>query len=125
MNHAIPITDRLIVNQSVIFQKYDLPKNHELEIQTVDRSVDQCVEDVLKLLASHEIIPRKLVSDYEGWFKENQSAKGRKGAPDDIVKELFIPEAQRSAAMEEAKSLPKLDISELDLQWMQVGNEMK
>ena len=80
------------------------------------------MEDVLKLLASHEIIPRKLVADYEGWFKENQMAKGRKSAPDDIVKELFVPEAQRSAAMEDAKSLPKLDISELDLQWMQVGN---
>ena len=73
-------------------------------------------------MASHEIIPRKLVTDYDSWFKENQTAKGRKAAPDEIIKELFIPEAQRSAAMEDAKSLPKLDIGELDLQWMQVGN---
>lgn len=101
-------------------QKYDLPQNHELEIETVARRVDQCVEKVLKLLASHKIIPGKLVTDYEGWYKANQAAKERIDEPDDMVNELFVSEAQRSAAMQDAKSLPKLDISELDMQWIQV-----
>ena len=87
--------------------------------------MDQCVEKVLKLLASHKIIPGKLVTDYEGWYKANQAAKERIDEPDDMVNELFVSEAQRSAAMQDAKSLPKLDISELDMQWIQVCNIQK
>ena len=80
-----------------------------------------------------EIIPGKLVTDYKSWFKaneaaneswlkDNQAAKEGKIESDVMVNELFVPEAQRSAAIEDAKSLPKLDISELDMQWIQVCN---
>lgn len=76
-------------------------------------------------MASHSIIPGKLVTDYESWFKANQAAKEGTEGPDDMVNELFVPEARRSAAMEDAKSLPKLDISELDMQWIQVSHSNK
>ena len=75
-------------------------------------------------MASHprKLIPGKLVTDYKSWFKATQAAKEGKMEPDGMVNELFVPEAQRSAAIEDAKSLPKVDISELDMQWIQVCN---
>ena len=77
-------------------------------------------------MASHSIIPGKLVTDYKSWFKATQAAKAvakeGKIEPADMVNELFVPEVQRSAAIEDAKSLPKVDISELDMQWIQVCN---
>lgn len=36
------------------------------------------------------------------------------------VVELFVPEAQKAAAIKEASELPSLDITTLDLQWVQV-----
>ena len=125
----ISIPSNVIIPASNVwffFQEYDPPKNHELELQTVDRRVDQCVEDVLNLLASHGIIPGQLVNDYKSWFKENQEAKKRRSSgSDDVVNELFVPQAQKFAATEEAKSLPKLDISELDMQWVQVCDSIQ
>ena len=81
-------------------------------------------------MASHprKLIPGKLVTDYKSWFKATEAAKATQAAkegkmePDGMVNELFVPEAQRSAAIEDAKSLPKVDISELDMQWIQVCN---
>jgi 3'-phosphoadenosine 5'-phosphosulfate synthase len=38
----------------------------------------------------------------------------------DIVEELFVPENRVEAAKEEALHLPSLEITALDLQWVQV-----
>ena len=39
------------------------------------------------------------------------------------VVELFVPSAQLPAAKEEAATLPKLALTKLDTQWLQVGSE--
>jgi 3'-phosphoadenosine 5'-phosphosulfate synthase len=38
----------------------------------------------------------------------------------DIVQELFVPENRVAAAKEEAQHLPSLEITTVDLQWVQV-----
>jgi 3'-phosphoadenosine 5'-phosphosulfate synthase len=38
----------------------------------------------------------------------------------DIVEELFVPDNRVAAAKEEAQHLPSLEISTVDLQWVQV-----
>ena len=48
-----------------------------------------------------------------------QATKGGRDEAD-AVAELFVPEAAKSEAVQKAESLPKLDITELDLQWVQV-----
>lgn len=44
-------------------------------------------------------------------------------APVDHVPELFVPENKIIAAYKEAESLPALEITNLDLQWLQVLSE--
>ena len=39
------------------------------------------------------------------------------------VVELFVPSAQLPAAKEEAAALPKLALTKLDTQWLQVGSQ--
>lgn len=39
------------------------------------------------------------------------------------VEELFVPESKLSAALAEAEALPKLAITKLDCQWLQVLSE--
>lgn len=41
----------------------------------------------------------------------------------DFVQELFVTENRLDAAREEAKTLPALTISTVDLQWLQVLSE--
>ena len=41
----------------------------------------------------------------------------------DSVQELFVPEAELAAAKTLASSLPSIEISKLDLQWVQVLSE--
>ena len=53
-----------------------------------------------------------------------QATKGGRDEAD-AVAELFVPEAAKSEAVQKAGSLPKLDITELDLQWIQVQKRFK
>lgn len=41
----------------------------------------------------------------------------------DSVDELFVPASQLASAKEEAENLPKLNITKLDCQWLQVLSE--
>ena len=41
-------------------------------MKTVGRTVDECVHDVLALLADNEIILRNIADDYGGWYSANQ-----------------------------------------------------
>ena len=59
-------------SQFPILQRYNLPQNPELIVKTVGRSVDECVHDVLELLADNEIILRNIADDYGGWYSANQ-----------------------------------------------------
>ncbi|CAG0879680.1 unnamed protein product [Darwinula stevensoni] len=82
--------------------EYEKPESPDLVIKTVDRSVDECVQQVVEMLMEHGILPRS--------FSES-------------VLELFVPENQLSSVKEEAELLPKLQISTLDLQWLQILSE--
>lgn len=38
----------------------------------------------------------------------------------DTIPELFVPQSRLAGALEEAASLPSLQITKIDLQWLQV-----
>ncbi|CAH1961826.1 unnamed protein product [Acanthoscelides obtectus] len=84
-----------------IDQPYETPEHPELVLKTVDCTVEQSAMQVVELLQEHGIIP----------FTQED----RKTIP-----ELFVPKDRLAGAMEEAASLPTLNITEIDLQWIQV-----
>lgn len=81
---------------------YEKPGSPDLDIKAGEFSVQECVDEVIKLLISKGIVPEATVNS---------------------VRELFVPESCLSAAIAETTSLPSLKISELDLQWVQVLSE--
>ncbi|XP_026490139.1 bifunctional 3'-phosphoadenosine 5'-phosphosulfate synthase isoform X2 [Vanessa tameamea] len=87
-----------------ITQDYERPEAPELVIQTVGRSVEESTMEVVRLLESQGIIPRYEVD----------------GAG---VEELFIYGNRLSSAIEEAARIPQIEITKLDLQWVQVLSE--
>ncbi|XP_022121352.2 bifunctional 3'-phosphoadenosine 5'-phosphosulfate synthase isoform X2 [Pieris rapae] len=86
-----------------ITQEYERPDQPELVIETVGRSIEESTMEVIKLLESQGIIPH-----YE-------SVSG--------VNELFIYGNRLSSAIEEAARLPQINITKLDLEWVQVLSE--
>ncbi|XP_050682102.1 bifunctional 3'-phosphoadenosine 5'-phosphosulfate synthase isoform X1 [Leptidea sinapis] len=86
-----------------ITQEYERPEAPELVVQTVESTIEESTMEVIKLLESQGIIPHM------------ESVSG--------VQELFIYGNRLSSAVEEAKRLPQLEITTLDLQWVQVLSE--
>ncbi|CAH2235092.1 jg7503 [Pararge aegeria aegeria] len=86
-----------------ITQDYERPEAPELVIQTVGRSIEESTMEVIRLLESQGIIPRL----------ENAVSE---------VEELFIYGNRLSSAIEEASRLPQVEITSLDLQWVQLRN---
>ncbi|XP_039294144.1 bifunctional 3'-phosphoadenosine 5'-phosphosulfate synthase [Nilaparvata lugens] len=82
-------------------QAYEKPENPDLVVKTVDSTVDESVLHVIQFLEEQEIIPRSV--------RET-----------DLVPELFVAENSLAAALEEADNLSELEITHLDLQWLQV-----
>lgn len=82
-----------------IDQSYEEPVNCELVIRSGEMSVDECVQSVISLLQQRAVIPESATTQ---------------------VKELFVLPTFLDVARTEALSLPSLQISELDLQWVQV-----
>ena len=74
-------------------------------METVERGVEECVEQIVAALEAREILPRQ-----QG---ELQHGCG----------ELLVPEEKLDAVRAEAEQLPSLEISEIDLQWLQVLSE--
>ncbi|XP_013406193.1 bifunctional 3'-phosphoadenosine 5'-phosphosulfate synthase isoform X2 [Lingula anatina] len=81
---------------------YESPDNPELNIKSGEMTVDESVKMIVQLLEEHSIIPPQA------------------GVLKDKVKELFVPENRIDHAREEAESLPSVEITKLDLQWVQV-----
>ncbi|XP_043246860.1 bifunctional 3'-phosphoadenosine 5'-phosphosulfate synthase-like isoform X2 [Amphibalanus amphitrite] len=81
---------------------YERPANPDITLYTANRSVQDCVDQVVDLLTAHGIVPR---------------------SASQTVGELFVPADQLSVATEEAGRLPAVDINTLDLQWVQVLSE--
>ncbi|XP_033121333.1 bifunctional 3'-phosphoadenosine 5'-phosphosulfate synthase-like isoform X1 [Anneissia japonica] len=85
-----------------IDSKYEAPEKPDIVLHAGRDGIDTCVQDVVKLLQSHEIIPESAV---------------------EAVKELFIPADRVEEARQEAESLQCLNITKLDTQWLQVLSE--
>ena len=85
-----------------IDQAYEEPDAPELQLNTVNRSVKETVQDVIDMLEKAGIIPRNV---------------------NEKVDELFVPSHMLEEAKAEADKLESVDVSELDLQWLQVLSE--
>ncbi|KFV69222.1 Bifunctional 3'-phosphoadenosine 5'-phosphosulfate synthase 2, partial [Dryobates pubescens] len=85
-----------------IDSEYEKPESPELVLKTNLSSVSECIQQVVELLQAQNIVPRSSVQD---------------------VLELFVPENELDRVRAEAETLPCLEITELDLQWLQVLSE--
>ncbi|NXV11694.1 PAPS2 synthase, partial [Cepphus grylle] len=85
-----------------IDSEYEKPKSPELVLKTNIASVSECIQQVVELLQTQNIVPRGSVKD---------------------VLELFVPENKLQGARAEAEMLPSVEITQLDLQWVQVLSE--
>merc|ERR1712142_409051 len=85
-----------------IDQPYEAPENPELAINTENKTVDECVQQIVEILQSNDILPRNVV---------------------DKVVDLTIPDEKLEDALIQAKELPSIEITKLDLQWLQVLGE--
>ncbi|XP_035226882.1 bifunctional 3'-phosphoadenosine 5'-phosphosulfate synthase-like isoform X2 [Stegodyphus dumicola] len=78
---------------------YEKPDKPDIHIKAGELSVQDSVQKVIKLLLDRGIIPESVL---------------------DSVKELYVPASRLERARGEAESLPSIEISSLDLQWVQV-----
>jgi len=85
-----------------IDQPYELPENPEVLINTENRKVSECVQQIVEVLQDNGIIPRSAVEK---------------------VMDLTVPENKLEDALAEAETLPKVEVSKLDMQWLQVLGE--
>ncbi|XP_075072484.1 bifunctional 3'-phosphoadenosine 5'-phosphosulfate synthase 2 isoform X1 [Mixophyes fleayi] len=81
---------------------YEKPDSSELVLKTNLHSVNECIHQIVELLQDRAIVP-------SGATKE--------------IHELFVPENKFAQAQEEAKNLLSVNITKLDLQWVQVLSE--
>ncbi|NXQ61888.1 PAPS2 synthase, partial [Anthoscopus minutus] len=85
-----------------IDSEYEKPEAPELVLKTNIASVSECIQQVVELLQAQNIVPQGSVKD---------------------VLELFVPEDKLSSVRAEAEKLPVVEITKLDLQWVQVLGE--
>lgn len=87
-----------------VTQEYEKPENPDLIVKTEGYTIRESTNKVISLLENENIIPKVLRNMEQ-------------------LPELFIPSTRKNAALHEAKSLPKLSISLVELQWIQVLSE--
>lgn len=92
----------LIKGFTGIDQEYERPVNPELVLKAGVDTVDECVQKIVELLREHGIVP---ISAVESNL------------------ELLVTENRLTTARAEAESLSALEITQLDLQWVQVLSE--
>ncbi|ESO04799.1 hypothetical protein HELRODRAFT_111789 [Helobdella robusta] len=85
-----------------IDQEYEPPDNPELTLRAGELSIDEIVQQIVSYL-----IQRSIVSDSHL----------------NLVKELFIDEWKKPDFIKECQSIPRININEIDLQWVQVLSE--
>ncbi|XP_055550924.1 bifunctional 3'-phosphoadenosine 5'-phosphosulfate synthase isoform X2 [Wyeomyia smithii] len=84
-----------------VTQAYEAPENPDLAVSTEEVTVRQSTYKVIKLLEDENIIP-KFIKD------------------DEPIPELFVPDELVASVEAEAKTLPSLSITTVELQWLQV-----
>ncbi|KAF8764938.1 Bifunctional 3'-phosphoadenosine like protein [Argiope bruennichi] len=82
-----------------IDSSYEKPDHPDIHIKAGELSVQDSVQKVIRLLLDKGIIPESVL---------------------DNVKELFVVNSQVARAKAEAETLPSVEISPVDLQWVQV-----
>lgn len=87
-----------------IDQPYEKPDSPDLTVQTVNTSITNSTQQVIKLLQKNCILPLELNA-----YKE--------------IEDLFIPENKMKTVLNEIENLPRFEITEVDLQWIQVLSE--
>jgi 3'-phosphoadenosine 5'-phosphosulfate synthase len=87
-----------------VTQAYEAPEQPDLVVTTENCSVRESTTALIQLLERETIIPKLLNDDL-------------------TIPELFVASAKKAAAVEEAKALPTLEVSEVELQWLQVLSE--
>ncbi|KAL0108252.1 hypothetical protein PUN28_015062 [Cardiocondyla obscurior] len=85
-----------------IDQTYERPTKPDLIVKTEDCTPEESASTVIEFLEKHRIIPQ---------LADKKS---------NLIKELFIPESRLASAKMEAETLQSVEISELDVQWVQV-----
>ncbi|XP_076195620.1 bifunctional 3'-phosphoadenosine 5'-phosphosulfate synthase 2 isoform X1 [Aptenodytes patagonicus] len=85
-----------------IDSEYEKPESPELVLKTNVASVSECIQQVVELLQTQNIVPPGSIKD---------------------VLELFVPENKLNSVRAEAEMLPSVEITKLDLQWVQVLSE--
>ncbi|KAK3769733.1 hypothetical protein RRG08_062073 [Elysia crispata] len=83
-------------------QPYEAPEHPDVDLKAGQLSVDECCQEVVRLLAGKDIVPRGALQ---------------------LVRDLTVPESQREAAKAEAATLSSVEINKVDLQWTQVLGE--
>lgn len=81
---------------------YEAPDCPDLLIKAGKDTIKDCVQQVVELLRERGVIPGSVV---------------------DCVKELFVSPERLPAVVAEAAALPSVEISKVDLQWLQVLSE--
>jgi 3'-phosphoadenosine 5'-phosphosulfate synthase len=84
-----------------VTQAYEAPEQPDLIVKTESLSIQESTAKVVELLVSENIIPKSM-NDFDG------------------VKELTVPAHRSDALKSEAATLQTLEITTLDLQWLQV-----
>lgn len=85
-----------------IDQMYEEPDKPDLIVESGRISIDECVQNVVRMLQSKNVLPTSASS---------------------LVRELFVSEDKRQETLIEAQGLPQLAINQVDLQWVQVLSE--
>ena len=84
-----------------IDQEYQIPKKSDLSVKTENLTIEESASTVIDFLEKKKIIPIL-------------------AKPWTPIKELFIPESRIKSAKSEAEKLSSLEISEIEVQWLQV-----
>ncbi|XP_030058939.1 bifunctional 3'-phosphoadenosine 5'-phosphosulfate synthase 2 isoform X1 [Microcaecilia unicolor] len=82
--------------------EYEKPEFPKLVLKTDVYSVNECIQQVVELLQQEAIVPPAAIKDIE---------------------ELFVPENKLDLVRAEAETLPTLQITKVDLQWVQILSE--
>lgn len=82
-----------------IDSEYEKPEAPELVLKTDSCNVNECIQQLLDLLQERDIVP--VDASYE-------------------VKELYVPENKLDLAKADAETLPAMEITKVDMQWVQV-----
>jgi len=83
---------------------YEPPDNADLILHAGKETVAQCVHRVLECLYEKKVLPEKAMQELCG-------------AP---VRELFTHEEDKATKLSEAEKLPSVELTDVDVQWLQV-----